>query len=79
MHSFIRECAALNSVSHVCLSVSKETESIIGAVTVKDTSVLKDILAGNARLPLENKKALRYLQDQDKDFVRVKELLTSGQ
>ena len=82
IHSFIRECASFNisTMSVVCLKVSEGAEAIVGNLNMdKESQTLKDILTGKARLPLDNKKALLYLQDRDSDITRVKELLRAGQ
>ena len=77
VHMFISECTNL-AVSNVSLSVSLPLNAIIGQVqTNKDT--LNDILQGKTRLPLDNRKAMAYLQSRDRDLVRVKELLMAGQ
>ena len=52
---------------------------LVGQLKTEDDNILKDILTGNARLPLDNKKALAFLQGRDRDLVRVRELLISGQ
>ena len=55
-----------------------DAQAIVGVIN-KDSPMLQDILSGKEQLPLENRKAMIYLQDRDKDLVRVKELLRAGQ
>ena len=40
---------------------------------------MKDIILGKQRLPLENKKAMVFLQNKDQHLLRVRDLLKAGQ
>ena len=65
--------------------------TFVGAIKIQDTNIvgsiipekrqtlLQDILSGRMRLPLENKKAMVYLQHRDQDLKRVRSLLQAGQ
>ena len=54
--------------------------AIIGYIdTSKAESLVKDIIAGRSRLPLDNPKAMAYLQQRDANLQRVRALLQAGQ
>ena len=78
--TFIAECSSA-SVSQITLSVSPSpSHNIIGSIN-RDSSndVIQDIISGKVSLPFGNKKAMKFLQDQDPDICRVRELLKGGQ
>ena len=78
LHSFIRECSS--SVSSSVCSIWASPSSIIGAVDAGHAAGLaQDLISGKARLPFENRKAMAFLQDKDKNLARVKSLLSAGQ
>jgi hypothetical protein len=78
IHSFIRDCTKL-TVSRISISASLPEGVLVGSLKTEDDNILKDILTGKARLPLDNPKALAFLQGRDRDLVRVRELLMAGQ
>ena len=47
----------------------------------KNTSnnLVSDIISGKSTIPFGNRRAMKYLQDQDPDLVQVRRELTSGQ
>ena len=78
VHTFISECLTLD-VSNVSVTASLPLNAIIGQITATDGELITNIISGKTQLPLTNRQAMAYLQDRDKDLVRVKELLRAGQ
>ena len=74
VHKFIQDCTSI-------IGAVKVTDGdIIGYIQPEfSQTLLQDILAGRMRLPLENKKAMIYLQGRDRDLQRVRSLLQAGQ
>ena len=75
IHSFIKECTSIPINS---ITASTTMGVIIGNIN-QQAGVLQDILADKTKLPLQNKKAMQFLQSQDQDLRRVKQLLLAGQ
>ena len=60
------------------LSFTISKEAIIGHVEQSETNLVQDILRGNKPVPFNNRKAMKYLQDQDIDLLKLREYLTTG-
>ena len=79
--SFIKECGDMTTTCPVFFNTSNQ--AIIAAVTPMDKNtsnkLVSDIISGKSTIPFGNKKAMKYLQDQDPDLVQVRRELTSGQ
>ena len=76
--SFIEECSELGVGN---LSFRALENQIIGQIKLKDSgnNYVQDIINGKRRIPFNNRKAMKYLQDLDEDLSRVRELLLAGQ
>ena len=72
--NFIRDCDKLTIAP---LSFGTSENSIFGVVKYSD-NLIQDILKGNISVPFNNRKALKYLQEQDPDLIKVRDFLTSG-
>ena len=56
-------------------------DAIVGQVDLLNYSysLVNDVITGTKPFPFQNRKAMQYVQHQDPDLIRVKELLLSGQ
>ena len=78
--SFISECEGMPAVASIQLAVSRQAGTLVGQIaSIKAGETIKDIITGRTRLPLDNKQAMTYLQQQDKTLQRVRDLLQAGQ
>ena len=73
--SFIKDCQSLTVGS---LSFHVTEEAIIGHIHQQGENLVQDILTGVKSIPFSNRKAMRYLQDQDTDLIKLREYLTTG-
>jgi hypothetical protein len=73
--SFVKDCQSLTVGS---LSFRVTQEAIIGHVHQPGENLVQDILTGAKSVPFSNRKAMRYLQDQDEDLLKLREYLTTG-
>ena len=72
---FIKDCEKLTVGS---LSFGFTDDAIIGHIAQSEPNLIQDILRGEVTVPFHNRKALKYLQDQDVDLVRLRQYLTTA-
>ena len=60
------------------LSFGATDGAIVGHVQQSGDNLVQDILRGVKTVPFNNRQAMRYLQDQDGDLLKVREYLTTG-
>ena len=79
--SFIKECSDMTTTSPVFFNLSDH--AIVAAVTTMDkntsNNLVNDIITGRTSIPFGNRRAMKFLQDQDPDLLQVRRELTSGQ
>ena len=73
--AFIKDSAKLTVAS---LSFGITEHAIIGNVIQSKPSMIQDIIRGDITVPFNNRKAMKYLQDQDEDLVKLREYLTTA-
>ena len=78
--NFVQDCSDL-AIGALTFMISISDKAIIGQVDVDQNSsrLMNDIIRGIKSVPLSNRNAMRYLQEQDPILSRVKTLLLSGQ
>ena len=78
--SFLKDCEEL-TVGPV-LSFTTTNVSIISSVDIKEpretNRLVWDIIRGAATVPFNNRQAMKFLQDQDPDLLKLRFYLTSG-
>ena len=72
---FIKDCEQLTVGS---MSFSVTENAVIGHVAQVEPNLIQDILLGKKTIPFNNRSAMKYLQDQDQDLVRLREYLTTA-
>ena len=76
--SFLLDCEQLPV--NCAISFAATNGAIVGNISENcNNQLVNDIIRGLAPIPFSNRKAMKYLQDQDKDLQMVKRELTSGQ
>ena len=73
--SFIKDCEKLTVGS---LSFNITESAIVGQVKQTEDTLVQDILRGDKTVPFNNRQAMKYLQDQDRDLVKLRNYLTSA-
>ena len=76
---FVADCSMI--ISEISMVATEGHElCIIGSINPPDRDTfIKDIISGKTSLPLSNRSAIKFLQDQDQDLRRVRQLLLAGQ
>ena len=62
------------------ISFSVQNLAIVGNIPDADDNkaLIQNIITGQVNIPFNNRKAMKYLQDQDPDLLKLREYLTSG-
>ena len=76
--SFVRD-SKLVSINSVISFVATNDAIIASIAASVDNQLVNDIIRGTTPIPFSNRKAMKYLQDQDPDLQIVRRELTSGQ
>ena len=74
--NFIKDCQQL-TIAPLSFSISDAENCILGHVTPSDNFV-QEIIRGVKSIPFNNRKALKYIQDNDKDLIQLREYLLTG-
>ena len=79
--SFVSECSkiSINSVLNFSATDKFIVANLENAANAPRNKLVQDIISGQFTIPFSNRKAMRFLQDQDPDLRRVRAELTSGQ
>jgi hypothetical protein len=73
--SFVKDCQSLTVGS---LSFRVTEDAIIGHIHQPGENLVQDVLTEVKSVPFSNRKAMRYLQDQDEDLLKLRQYLTTG-
>ena len=71
---FIKDC---DNLTIAPLSFELTKTSVIGIVKHSE-NLIHDVITGQQSVPFHNRKALKYLQDNDETLLKVKDYLTTG-
>ena len=74
--NFITDCQQL-TIAPLSFSISNIDKCVLGHVSQSENFV-QDIINGKKSIPFNNRKALKYLQDNDKDLIQLREYLLTG-
>ena len=78
--SFLKDCEEM-TVGPV-LSFTVANMSVITNVDIRESretnNLVNDIIRGAARVPFNNRQAMKYLQDQDPDLLKLRDYLLSA-
>ena len=73
---FIRDCDQL-TIAPLSFSITDHGKCLIGNVSHSE-DLVQNILHGKQSVPFHNRKAMKFLQDNDKDLILVRDYLTTG-
>ena len=74
--NFIKDCQQL-TIAPLSFSISDSDMCVLGHVSKSD-NFIQDIIRGVKSIPFNNRKALKYLQDNDHDLIQLREYLITG-
>ena len=74
--NFIKDCQQL-TIAPLSFSISDNDNCVLGHVSRSDNFV-QEIIRGEKSIPFNNRKALKYLQDNDPDLIQLREYLITG-
>ena len=79
--SFVSECSKISINSVLSFSANEKfiVANLENVVKMPRNKLVQDIISGQLTIPFSNRKAMKFLQDQDPDLRRVRAELTSGQ